>query len=384
MKILFVTPYFYPSVGGVQNYVLNIGTRLRREHGHEVVVVTGDSSIRAVKRDCSGDILTYRLPVTMTISNTPCSFKWRRQMIAIMSMEQPDVINAHTPVPIISDIAARIAWPVPFILTYHNDLVKDTIIGNIAVKTLSRLVVAGTLQSSDVIIATSRYYAEQSPYLRKYLSRVAIVPPGVDVERFNGSVSKEWLKEAYPGRKIVFFLGLMDRAHGHKGVNVLIRALPQIRRSIPNVLVIAGGRGNAVPEYAALARSLDVGTHIVFPGFISEDMLPRYYAGADVFVLPSTSPAEGFGMVVLEASACGTPVIGSNVGGISQAIDDGADGILVRPRNVDDLSDAIVNVLSSPGFAARLGARGQSKVMASWAWACQSQKTHNVLAALLS
>ena len=384
MKLLFITPYFHPSVGGVQNYVLNIGTRLQRDYGLEVVVITSDRSVAAMTRDCTLGIPTYRLPVKLRISNTPVNWQWPTQVRRIIEREQPDVINAHTPVPIISDMAARLRCKIPFVLTYHNDIVKEGLVWSRLAKTYSRMVLGGTLRASEVIITTSKYYSEISPYLRNYAERIEIVPPGVDTRRFNALVDKTWLKKRYPNRKIVLFLGSLERAHNHKGVAVLITSLQRIRRRIPNAMVIVGGSGNAVGDYLALAKRSGVSDSVVFPGFIDDDVLPRYYGGADVFVLPSTSNAEGFGMVLLEASACGTPVVGSDIGGVREAIVDGVDGFLVRPSSPDDLSEAVIKLLSCPELAHRLGQQGSAKALGSWSWECQSRKTYGVLKAALA
>jgi glycosyltransferase involved in cell wall biosynthesis len=351
MKIMIVTPYFYPSVGGVQNYVLNIARGLSEYYNHEIIIVSSaDRGIKTVSKEKFEGMVVYRLPFQFKLSNTPFNFSWKSQIKLVINAEKPDVINAHMPVPFMADMAIRAARNIPTALTYHNDLTKSNLSGRFMAKAFYGLLSSSTLRKATSIIATSQYYVDNSPYLQKWKSKINIVSPGVDSERFNQKVDKEWLKKKYPDKKIVLFVGIMDKTHAHKGMSVLLESIAQVKNKIPNIFLVAVGAGDAIPAYIELSRRLGIADMVDFTGFVSDKDLPRYYSGADVFVLPSTNESEGFGMVLAEAQSCGTPVIGTRVGGIPYVVDNSAAGVLIEPNSARQLSKAIIKIMAEAKF----------------------------------
>ena len=379
MKIMMVTPYFYPKVGGLENYALNIAKGLKRQ-GHEVFIVTSNHEGKERTDEKVQGLRVIRLPRLFKLSNTPINPAWCWQLKKIIRIEKPDIINAHTPVPFIADMAERVRGKVPFVLTYQNDLVKSSPLPNALAKTYNSLFTKSTLRRSDSIIASSQYYVDSSPYLKKWKSKIDIVSPGVDVKRFNSKVDKKWLKEKYPGKKIVLFVGNLEKTHAHKGVDVLIRALAKAKKSIPNIQLVAVGEGDGVLDYEAIVRACGIEENVSFPGFIPDVELPLYYAGADIFVLPSTNKAEGFGMVIIEAAACGTPSIGTKVGGIPFAIQAGKTGVLVKPDSPNSLSRQLINTLTSSKTLNFYGQRAMERATTDYDWVQKIQSTNDILA----
>lgn len=377
MKIMVVTPYFYPKVGGLENYALNTTLQLQQA-GHEVFVVTSNHAGKQRVEETVQGLRVIRLPRAVKLSNTPINPAWRWQLKAIIKAEKPDVINAHTPVPYIADMAARAAGRTPFVLTYHNDLMKASLVGNTLAKLFYILLSRRTLKRADRIIATSAYYAAISPYLQKHKAKVSIVSPGVDTTRLNPSIDKTWLKQQYPGKKVVLFVGSMLKSHSHKGVDVLIRAVADARKIEPNLHLVLVGQGDAIADYQQLAATLGLQDAVTFTGFASDDDLPKYYAGAAMLVLPSTSNLEGFGMVLAEAQACGTPVIGTKMGGIPYAMQDGKTGYLVESKDPIALSHAVRRLLTDP-TAAAFGANATAYISQNFAWPALSQQYGAIL-----
>lgn len=369
MKIMIVTPYFYPKVGGLENYALNIAQGLKQE-GHDVFVVTSNHQEKSYINEVVEGLRVMRLPITFKFSNTPFGLGWYRSIKKIIKEEKPDVINAHTPVPFMADLAIRAAYSIrtPSALTYHNDLAKSSLIGNLLAKLFYLLFSRKTLRIADTIIATSQYYVDNSPYLKKYIDKIQIIPPGVDLNRFNSTVDKNWLKKQFPKKKIVLFVGNLDKTHAHKGMSVLIEAVSIIKKQVPNIHIVAAGKGDAIPSYTSQAKAKGMGENITFSGFVDDDDLPKYYAGADVFVLPSTNESEGFGMVLAEAQACGTPVIGTNVGGIPFALNYGKSGKLVAPNNANELAEAILELLTNKAVSRKLSLTGEAYINDKFGW----------------
>lgn len=380
MKVAIVAPHFHPRVGGVENYTLNIATRLVTL-GWQVVIVTTGRADDANAREVAG-MPVYRLPIALTVSNTPVGFRWRRELARIFHAERPDVINAHTPVPYLADMAQRASGPVPFVLTYHNDLAKDALLPKLAVMALQRTLIDRTLRRSTGIIATSDYYVRESRYLRGYEGKIGVVPPGVDLATFNPDVEVSAdLAAHYAGNRVILFVGSLNKSQQYKGLDVLISAFGRIQAASPDARLVVAGAGDGVEEYRRSAAAAGVAGQVDFVGHVGHDQLAKYYKLARVFAMPSTSPTEGFGTVYLEAGAVGTPVIGSAIGGVPHAVKDGETGLLVSPRDVGDLAAALVRVLADDALARRLGDAAAGRARAEFDWPSLARRTSQILEA---
>ena len=372
MKAMVVTPYFYPHMGGVQKYVYEISTRLQRVFGYDLTIVSSNwhKEENTAKTEQIGGLEVIRLPYQFKVSSTPVSLAWERALRALIRSERPDVVNGHMPVPFIADAAARAAagMQVPYVLTYHNDLTGHDLPTRIIGQCYYPLLGSRTLRLSDTVIATSDYYARQSSHLREHLPKLRYAAPGVDLERFPGDRS-DFLRRKYllGDEKILLYVGHLDKESQHKGVQYLIRAMRAVRESLDAKLIVAG-RGNYIDHYRRLAASEGVLSDVIFAGFIPEDEVPLYFNSADLLVLPSCDRAEGFGMVLIEAQACGTPVIGTDVGGIPFAVEDGVTGLIVPPGDVPGLAGAIVRVLGDPDLYRLMAQNGSRRVRDLFTW----------------
>jgi glycosyltransferase involved in cell wall biosynthesis len=243
----------------------------------------------------------------------------------------------------------------PLILQYQMDVV--------AVSWKARLfhwhrrwVLPMILRAADAIIVSSRDYAESSflsDHLLELRDRVHVIPNGVDLDLLDATrtgVDGE-LAGRLPGRPIVFFLAKLDRAHYFKGLHVLIEALTML----PEVSLLVGGDGESKRPYEQLARTR-LGDRAQFVGDVPDELLPAYYRAADVVALPSTDRTEAFGLVLVEAMACGTPVVASRLPGVRTLVEEGKTGFLVEPGDAIDLAGKIRRCLEK-GAAMRAGAR---------------------------
>ena len=145
------------------------------------------------------------------------------------------------------------------------------------------------------------------------------------------------------------------------------------------VKLIVAGRGNYLTQYREYAREEKIDHRVVFTGYVPEEELIELYSACDLVVLPSYTRAEGFGMVLLEAQACGTPVIGSNVGGISCAIKDGETGLLVPPKDTQRLSRAITDLLEDDALMRKMGLEGMKRVRDEFTWEKSTQTYYSIL-----
>ncbi|MBI4787286.1 MAG: glycosyltransferase [Chloroflexi bacterium] len=207
-------------------------------------------------------------------------------------------------------------------------------------------------------------------------NNIAVIPPGVDLSLFH-PISKVEAKEFVESpldHQTVLFVGRIDPV---KGIDVWFQAMaliverdPELREKMC-VCLIGGDVDEETPPDAELARlqtlkdELGIGDLVTFLGKRSQQCLPYYYAAADVVVMPSLY--ESFGMVALEAMACGTPVVASDVGGLSFLVRNGETGFLVRERDPHALADCLGQLLRDPERRAQLGQRG-IEVAREYAW----------------
>ena len=229
------------------------------------------------------------------------------------------------------------------------------------------------LQNSDALVAESP--ASKRHMVRHYdvdPTEIAVIPCGVDVERFRPRDKRRARADlSLPASApILLFVG---RLQPSKGIDTLLRAAAQIRRDQPDVCVLVVGGGldeRDEQETTELKRLQRLGAELGLRNvhYIKaqpQETLAQYYAAADVFVMPSHY--ESFGMVVLEAMACGTPVVGSAVGGLAYTIADGESGLLVPPGDWRAFAEAISRLLASPRLQDAMRQAGPERA-SSFAW----------------
>ena len=180
MKVAIVAPYFHPLVGGAEVYTINIARQLKAMGWEVVIVTTGEHSLHAP--ETLEGMRVYRLKVLMKVSNTPIGIGWRRDLRRIFSIEKLDVINAHTPVPYVADMAERASGKIPFVLTYHNDLAKDTPLAKLLVWGAHHLLISHTLRrsadhASPELAGPGSRSGGSSRRLRQRRDRRNVVPP---------------------------------------------------------------------------------------------------------------------------------------------------------------------------------------------------------------
>jgi D-inositol-3-phosphate glycosyltransferase len=221
-----------------------------------------------------------------------------------------------------------------------------------------------------LVLATS---AELEDVRRLYgfsPAHVAIIPPGVDQNRFVPSDAAAAQRRLHlEGKRVVLFVGRMDRA---KGIDMLLSAAARLRRH-PDLssdlrIVIVGGDDNRrdsvarreVTRLKSIAHNLHLSDIVEFRGVIPQEQLPLYYAAADVCAIPSLY--ESFGMVALEAMACGRPVVGFKARGLEQTVQNGRSGLLVAAGDVPAFAAALEQVLLDRCLARRFGIAGREAV----------------------
>jgi phosphatidyl-myo-inositol dimannoside synthase len=209
-------------------------------------------------------------------------------------------------------------------------------------------------------------------------SKVQRLPWGLDPE-FEARVAATAPLLPPPGfprtGRVILTVGRWDPAERYKGADTLIAALPHVLKEDPDVSLVLVGDGDDRPRLEHLARDLGVSEHAHFLYGLTPEQLFACYANCDVFALPSRG--EGFGLVFLEAMACGKPVIGGTHGGIPDIVEDGVTGLLVPHGEVERLAQALESLVKNPSRAKEMGARGKDRIAKSFSLAqFQLRLTH--------
>ena len=276
---------------------------------------------------------------------------------------------------------------IPFVVTFHalghvrrihqagadNFPVERLAIEEEAVRRASMIIAECPQDKEDLI----RYYHARE-------EKIAIIPCGFSVKEFR-PIDKEAARRILGLPQDEHIILQLGRMVPRKGVDNVIASLAQIKvKSKPVRLVIVGGECEKLeeekcPEYARLmniAREQGVIEKIIFAGRKDRDRLRFYYAASDIFI--TTPWYEPFGITPLEAMACGTPVIGSNVGGIKYSVKDGETGLLINPHNPAELAGAVSELLNNPGKLSEMSANAIERVNEHFTWAKVAQQVHIV------
>ncbi|MHB8618277.1 MAG: glycosyltransferase [Chloroflexota bacterium] len=259
-------------------------------------------------------------------------------------------------------------WQVPHVQSFHTlGRVKNAALPDGASWESEQRIdmEAKIMASADRVIATSP--SDRQDMIRHYgvsPRKVTVIPPGLDLDLFQPS-SREQAKQrlGLAGQRVALFVGRMDRI---KGVETLLKATAKILRAGPafqlRLLIVGGDRQVRVVDDAsrellrlrALVTELGLRQAVKFVGPKEQEELPTYYAAADVCVVPSY--AESFGMVAVEAMACGTPVVAARVGGLQSTITDGETGFLIPWHDAGLFAEKIGLLVASPALRDRMGA----------------------------
>ncbi len=374
MKIAQLSPYFYPHLGGVESHVLELSKQLIKE-GHEVFVVTTQLEGTEPEDTVEG-VPVKRVEPLSIIFSTPIVPGVNKLLLK----EDLDILHSHTPPPLMSFSGVRAAQKkdVPFVLTYHCDLEIPNILGPFIVSLYQQTLGAYTVSKADKLVTTTTTYGATSKAV--WYKDAEIIPNAVDAERFHPSNQGRKVKEelGIEDKKMVMYVG---RIVYHKGLEYFVRSAKYLEdEDVQHVLV---GTGDFRPELERMIKEEGLEDKVIFAGRVPNEKLPDYYAAADVFVLPSVSRLEAFGIVALEAMASSVPVVISDIPGVREVIVEGEHGLLAEPMNAEDIAGKIRTLLHNPQMAKRMGERGRKRVEEKFTWKEVAEEIEEVYNSLL-
>jgi len=368
MKIAVVSSTFPPYAGGIGNVAASNARELAKL-GYEVTVFT--PLYRAVKEEIT-DLKIKRVKPLFKYGNAAFvpALGWMLKDFEIIHLHYPFFGGAEA------------VWlyqrrfkkkKIKIVLHYHMDVVGEGIF-RLIFKIHNFLILPRIVKMADKVIFTSMDYGRHSNLAKKIEQRAdkfLEVPNGVDSLIFSPQAKDpDLLKkhEIAPEEKVVLFVGGLDKAHYFKGIEYLIEAMSRLRLAEYNWKLIIVGEGELKKDYSDLAAQLKMHLRTIFTGYVPNEDLPKYYNLADVVVLPSVDKSEAFGLTLIEAMSCAKPVVASNLVGVRSVITEKMDGLLVEPKNADDLASKINYLLSDQTKALEFGRAGQRKVKLKYDW----------------
>jgi len=235
----------------------------------------------------------------------------------------------------------------------------------------------------DVVTYLGEYQRARLDKPLHGLTTLERLAPGVDTNAYHPDVDGSGVRRrlGLADRPVVV---CVSRLVPRKGQDILVRALPAIRRRVPDAALLLVGGGPYRSTLERLAREHGVAGDVVFTGSVASAELPAHYAAGDVYAMPCRTrrrglDVEGLGIVYLEASASGLPVVAGDSGGAPDAVLDGQTGYVVPGRDVAAAADRIADLLADRALAARLGAAGRAWVEAEWQWDTQAERMRRLL-----
>ena len=375
-RILLVTNDFPPRPGGIQSYLEQFVSRMAALGEHEVTVYAPQWK-GADDYDRRAPIRIVRHPGTLMLPEPGVDHRMRG-LIAEHGIETV-WFGAAAPLGLLAR-RARHAGAQRILASTHGHEVGWSMLP------VARSVLRRIGEDADVITYVSRYTRGRFASAFGPRARLEHVPPGVDTDRFRPDPeARERLRVRYGlgDRPVVV---CVSRLVPRKGQDMLIKAWPTILGRVGRATLVVVGGGPHAGTLRRLADDLGVACDVVFTGGVPAAELPAHYAMADVFAMPCRTrgaglDVEGLGIVFLEASATGIPVIAGRSGGAPETVRDGETGRVVDGRDVEQIAGAVTGLLCDPGLAARMGRAGRAWIARDWDWQSHTRRLADLLRA---
>jgi len=349
VKIGLVSPYDYSFPGGVVNHIAYLAHNFI-QWGHKVKIIApcpkgGD---RYFEEEVTPVGKPLPVPSAGSIARIPVSPWLPAQVGEILAKENFDILHIHEPFTPMVSVSALLKSNCITIGTFHACHSKPRIYW------IGRPIFRRWLPRLHGKIAVSKPALD---YVSRHLpGDYRIIPNGIDTQHF--CLDAPGRKEFADGKINILFVGRLEQ---RKGLGYLLNACAKIKNSLPNFRLIIVGPGTVLRlRYEKLVKDMGLTDNVVFVGFVPSDELPSYYRSADIFCAPATG-GESFGIVLLEAMACGKPVVATNIQGYAGVLAHGEEGLLVPPRDEESLAHALLSLLNDKSLRLQMGAKGRTK-----------------------
>jgi glycosyltransferase involved in cell wall biosynthesis len=377
LKVLHLGKFYSPDSGGIETVTKDLALGAARAGNDVTVLCFGRVQCRSQERIDGVEVV--RAPIWKLASSQPFGWQYVREFLSRAA--EFDIVHVHVPNMLAALMLLLARVPGKVVVHWHADVVDKGWIG-----ALMRPLEWTMLRRADVLLATSRAYADASAQLRRFTAKVRIVPIGIeDLDVFDDDSNAREPEPALSGRAasaggapLVLAVG---RLVPYKGFDVLVaaaRLLPE-----PCRVVIVGG-GELRTELEALIRQHGVGDRVVLAGRLGDESLRALFQNAAIFCLPSVSRAEAFGVVLLEAMAHGLPIVASDIAGsgVPWVNEHGVTGLNVPTGDAAALAAALAALLSDPARRQRMGRESRRRFEAEFTAARASRRVLELYDAL--
>jgi len=345
IKVLQIGKFYPPHRGGMESVLYDLCNELKDKLDLRVLVANGGFTTKIENGDGVKVIRVGSLGEIFSTSLCPTMPYWIKRFEA-------DIVEIHHPNPM-ANISYLLTRPNgKLVVMYHSDIVRQHISYGLYFPLLIWM-----LEKTQRIIVTSPNYLASSPLLPKFKEKCVVIPLGIDLQKFEkkgreGEIAE--IRSRY-GRKIILFVGRLTQ---YKGVTYLLEAM---KRVSGRLLII--GAGELGGQLRSQAERDNVSRKVHFLGELKETEMVPFFHACELFVLPSITRNEAFGLVQLEAMACCKPVVSTNLEtGVPYVNQNGVTGFVVPPRDSEALAGAINQLLEDENLRTRMGIEGRRRV----------------------
>ncbi|GIM94467.1 glycosyltransferase family 4 protein [Paractinoplanes toevensis] len=370
-RTLLITNDFPPRPGGIQQFVHNLA--VRQPPGS--VVVYASTWKGAEKFDAEQPFEVVR-EQTGVLLPTPAVARRAAELARAHDCDRV-LFGAAAPLGLLADGLRRNAGVTRAVAITHGHEIGWAALPG------ARQLLRRIARGNDVITYLGDYQRVRLDRALHGLTHLERLAPGVDIEAFHPGVDGSAVRARYglTGRPVIV---CVSRLVPRKGQDMLIRALPAIRRRVPGAALLLVSGGPYRPKLERLAREQGVESDVIFTRSVRWAELPEHYAAGDVYAMPCRTRAagldvEGLGIVYLEASATGLPVVGGDSGGAPDAVREGETGYVVGGHDLPTLTSRLVDLLSDPARARAMGEAGRAWVEQEWRWETQAARLTHLL-----
>ncbi|KAF2955584.1 glycosyltransferase [Marinitoga sp. 38H-ov] len=329
MKILSISRNYFPEIGGIEIVAREINKLFNS------TALTYNPNKKGYKIDRVDNTEVHRLPIFIEKGSVRISLKYRNVLNKLS--KDKDILLYHfaSGQPELDIFLNGSIKDKKNICFYHMDIAGRGYFGKI----YNNLIVKKYLKKMDKIIVTSPNIINTSPVLKYFKEKISVVPLFVETNHFYYRQDNYRNKYVSKNEKLILYIGRLGR---YKGIEYLIKSMENLPNNYKLLII---GKGPKETELKDITKDLNLENRIIFENHISYNEMPKYYSAADVFVLPSIDRGEAFGLVALEAMACGIPVVSTELGtGTTFHNINEQTGIHVKPMNSKEISSAIKRI----------------------------------------
>lgn len=370
MKTLFLAIQYPPHIGGVPSFYYHFSRSFK---SNELVVITAkEDGWQKIDSDLKLRIFRYKFLNQYNYTKNILKFillniRLFSSTIYVIFKEKIKILilGSDNPILVLQCYILKVILKIDFLVFIHGDgdsprvKCKRDVIKNFLYKRAKSFIVNSNFTKERII---SKFNIPSD--------KIFVLYPGVDTKKFHPHECIDLKNRLNLNqKKILLTIGRLDERKGH---DMVLRALPEIIKKIPNIMYLIVGHGKGEPRLNNIIKELKLSEYVKFTGKISDSELVDYYNICDIFIMPNREleggDTEGFGMVFLEANACGKVVIGGRCGGAIEAIEDGISGLLVNPYSTEDIASKTISLLKDELITKQMGEAGLKRAVNDFDW----------------